>query len=306
MEWTAQNSKTIAAVLALLLTTSVVGGLYYWDKSGGVAKERDKNALKADSLLSVKLNLERDIHHLSLDLNSARRENAGITKKLASTQTFLAKKNRIVAKLTQETNAQKDDLITLKQQVAELDALRSELKAEIENYQSQKGQWLVDNNQLKTTNEALQVQINDLNGKLNSMVPKSLVTATNFRVDVLKNNHKVTAKAKKANSIMVSFTLPALLTTEGNQQVFLSLTDVENRPLSGAIQQLSVNANETTLAVPVHAVQTLDFGKNPQKAVFEFIPNEKIVNGIYRASIYTENTYLGSVEFQLRDSFLFF
>lgn len=51
MEWTAQNSKTIAAVLAVLLTTSVVGGLYYWDKSGGVAKERDKNALKADSLV---------------------------------------------------------------------------------------------------------------------------------------------------------------------------------------------------------------------------------------------------------------
>ena len=76
--------------------------------------------------------------------------------------------------------------------------------------------------------------------------------------------------------------------------------------MSGAIQQLSVNANEGNLAVPVHAVQTLDFSKNPQKAVFEFTPNEKITNGIYRASIYTENTYLGSVEFQLRDSFLFF
>ncbi|AXE17680.1 hypothetical protein DR864_07990 [Runella rosea] len=306
MEWTAQNSKTIATVLTLLLITSAIGGIYYWNKSGDVAKERDRNALKADSLLSVKLSLERDINLLSLDLNSSRREKTDVNKKLASSQIFLTQKNRIVAKLTQETNAQKDDLAALREQVAELDALKSELKAEIENYQSQKDKWLVDNNQLKTTNETLQIQINDLNGKLNGMVPKSVVTATNFRVDVLKNNHKVTAKAKKANSIVVSFTLPALLTTEGNQQVFLSLTDVENRPMSGAIQQLSVNANETTLFVPVHATQSLDFGKNPQKAVFEFTPNEKITNGIYRASIYTENTYLGSVEFQLRDSFLFF
>lgn len=306
MEWTAQNSKTIAAVLALLLTTSTIGGLYYWDKSGDVAKERDKHALKADSLLSVKLNLERDINHLSLDLNSTRHEYAGVSKKLASTQTFLAHKTKILAKMTQETNTQKDDLVALREQVAELDALKIELKAEIESYKSQKDKWLVDNNQLKITNETLQTQVNALTGKLSGMVPKSVVTATNFRVDVLKNNHKVTAKAKKANSIMVSFTLPALLTSEGNQQVFLSLSDVENRPMSGAIQQLSVNANETTLAIPVHAVQALDFGKNPQKAVFEFIPNEKITNGIYRASIYTENMYLGSVEFQLRDSFLFF
>lgn len=306
MEWTAQNSKTIAAILAFLLTTSAITGLYYWDKSGDLSKAKDKTALRADSLLSAKLNLERDINTLSNDLRNARQDNATVSQNLKSTQSLLTKKNRILAKLTKESNVHREDLASLRQQVDELTALKSDLKAEIENYQSEKDKWQGDNNRLKTTNNLLQTQINDLTAQLGEMVPKSVITANNFRVDVLKNNHKVTAKAKKANSIMISFTLPVLLTADGSQQVFLSLTDVENRPMSGVIQNKTVNTGKQTLDVPVHAAQTVDFGRNPQKVVFEFVPDEKVADGIYKAGIYTDNAYLGSVEFQLRDSFWFF
>lgn len=306
MEWTAQNSKTIAAMLAFLLTTSAITGLYYWDKSGDLAKAKDKTTLRADSLLSVKLNLERDINTLSHDLRSARRNNETVVQKLNSTQSLLSQKNRVLAKLTKESNVQREDLASLRQQVDELTALKNDLKAEIKNYQIEKDQWSGDNNQLKTTNATLQTQVKELTAQLDKMVPKSVITANNFRVDVLKNNRKVTAKAKKANSIMVSFTLPALLTADGKQEVFLSLTDVENRPMIGIIQNKTVRIGDGTLDIPVHAAQTIDFGRNPQKVVFEFIPDGKVPDGIYKAGIYTDTTYLGSVEFQLRDSFLFF
>lgn len=306
MEWTAQNSKTIAAILAFLLTTSAITGLYYWDKSGDLAKAKDKTALRADSLLSVKLNLERDINTLSNDLSNARRDNETFTQKLNSTQSLLTKKNRVLAKLTNESNINKEDLASLREQVTELTALKSDLKAEIETYQSEKDKWQGDNNRLKTTNDRLQTQVNELTAQLGGIVPKNVITANNFRVDVLKNNHKVTAKAKKANSIMVSFTLPTLLPADGDQQVFLSLTDVENRPMSGVLQNKTVSTGEKTLDVPVHAAQTVDFGRNPQKVVFEFVPDQKVTDGIYKAGIYTNNAYLGSVEFQLRDSFWFF
>ncbi|WP_428656054.1 hypothetical protein [Runella sp.] len=306
MEWTAQYSKTIAAILAFLLTTSAITGLYYWDKSGDLAREKDKTTLRADSLLSVKLNLERDIISLSMDLSNARTDNETITQKLTSAQSLLSKKNKVLAKLSKESDVQKGDLAALRDQVSELTELKGDLKAEVEKYQLEKDTWLSENSRLKKNNETLQTQITDLTTQLGGMAPKSVITANNFRVDVLKNNHKVTAKAKKANSILVSFTLPAALTSEGNQSLFLSLTDTENRPMSGVIQHLSFNANETPLDIPVHAVQTADFSQNPQKAVFEFIPNEKVAEGIYKASIYTNSAYLGSVEFHLRDSFLFF
>lgn len=306
MEWTAHYSKTIAAMLAFLLTTSAITGLYYWDRSGDLAKEKDKTTLRADSLLSVKLNLERDIVSLSMDLNNAHTENEKVTQKLTSAQSLLSKKNRVMAKLSKQSDLQKGDLAALKNQVSELTELKGDLKTEIEKYQLEKDTWLSENSRLKKTNETLQTQITNLTTQLGGMAPKSVITANNFRVDVLKNNHKVTAKAKKANSIMVSFTLPAALSAEGNQQLFLSLIDAENRPMSGVIQHLSLSANEMPLDVPVHAVQTVDFNRNPRKAVFEFIPDEKVADGIYKASIYTNNAYLGSVEFHLRDSFLFF
>lgn len=306
MEWTAQNSKLIAGVLALLLTGSVVGGIYFWDKTGDLAKENDKTTLKADSLLSVKLSLERDIHNLSQELASANTDKESLNQKLNSTQKLLSQKNHILTRLQKESKIQQEDVSDLNNQVAELTQLKNDLKAEIETYQNEKNKWVAENNSLKKSNEGLQTQVNDLTTQLGGMVSKDLITANNFRVDVLKNNNKVTAKAKKANTILVSLTLPKALSGEGSQQIYLSLTDLENRPMSGAIQNVNVKNNESTLEVPVHVVQSADFGRNPQKIVFEFEPSTKVPDGTYKANVYTTNAYLGSIEFHLRDSFLFF
>lgn len=306
MEWTSQNSKLFAGILALMLTASAIGGIYYWDKSGDLAEKNDREVLKADSLLSAKLNLERDKDRLSGELTSVNKDREAIQSKLVTTQKLLSQKNATLNKLRKESKHRQEDLAMLQQQIADLTSMKNNLQSEIERYSTEKNQWLTDRDKFNNATLAFQHQINDLNLQLNAMVPKSALTADNFRVDVLKNNHKVTAKAKKAQSILVSFTLPAALTGEGNQEIYLSLTDSEKTPMEGVLRHLTLGKDALPKDIPIHAVQHADFGRNPQKIVFEFEPSETVKEGVYKADIYTAQAYLGSVEFRLRNSFLFF
>ncbi len=306
MEWTGQNSKLFAGILALMLTASAIGGIYYWNKSGDLAEKNDREVLKADSLLSAKLDLERDKDRLSGELTSVNKDREAIQSKLVTTQKLLSQKNATLNKLRKESMHRQEDMAMLQQQITDLTSMKNNLQSEIERYSTEKNQWLSDRDKFNNATLAFEHQINDLNLQLNGMVPKSALTADNFRVDVLKNNHKVTAKAKKAQSILVSFTLPAALTGEGSQEIYLSLTDSGKNPMEGVLRHLTLGKEALPKDIPIHAVQNADFGRNPQKIVFEFEPSETVKEGVYKADIYTANAYLGSVEFRLRNSFLFF
>ncbi|MBC7571172.1 MAG: hypothetical protein H7319_15755, partial [Spirosoma sp.] len=56
----------------------------------------------------------------------------------------------------------------------------------------------------------------------------------------------------------------------------------------------------------VHASQAVNFGQNPQRISFTITPATNVKPGVYRASVYTKDRYLGATEFGLRDSFWFF
>ena len=306
MKWTLQNSKLIAAGLAALVTAGVIGGLYYWDKSDKLAGHNDRLSLKADSLLSAKLTLERDINNLNLELGTLQKDNKAVAQKLGSTQKLLYQKNEAFAKLRKESTGQKEEMEGLQGQMSELLALKNELQAEVDKYRQEKTEWASNQELFRKENEALQTQISTLTEQMSRKVDRNLIVADHFRVDVLKNNNKVTAKAKKANTVLVSFMPPSTFINQGKQDIFLSITDQKGQPLPGVIRRITVHIGDTTDEIPVHAFQTVDFGSALQKTVFEFDPAESVPDGVYRVKVYTPQAYLGAVEFHLRDSFWFF
>lgn len=58
--------------------------------------------------------------------------------------------------------------------------------------------------------------------------------------------------------------------------------------------------------VPVHAVQSVSFGPREQRITFRLTPDTDLKPGLYRASVYTKQAYLGLIEFRFRNSFWFF
>lgn len=167
--------------------------------------------------------------------------------------------------------------------------------------------WLTDaNNLLLSQNKALQQQLKTLNTTLLTSVSRSAVTGDAFMALVTKSNRKETAKAKKAANLTISLNIPSELQREGMHDVYLSLTDAHHNPLFVPLRETTVSLADVNEVIPVHAVQRIDFGRTPQRISFSLMPPHSLKPGNYRASVFTKDAYLGSVMFQLRDSFLFF
>ncbi len=303
MEYKQTNTAAIwlAALSALLLVCSV----YYWNKMGDVIKEKNKTEGKADSLLSVKYDLERNIKQISNDLNAqlaeANTQNEQLEARVESVQNKLHVKDNLFSKVRHQNAASVSQLNT---QIAQLEGVRTDLQSELAQVKAQNQQSLADNTGLKNTTTALKGRISTLGTELVAM--KGLVTVDNFRVDVMKPNDKLTAKAKKTKQLQISFTLPALWKTDGNETIYLSITDLKNNPVDGALRTETIYVGESALQVPIHAIKTVDFSNNPQQVTINYEPASKVESGFYKVKIYTKDSYLGSAEFGLRNSFWFF
>ena len=114
---------------------------------------------------------------------------------------------------------------------------------------------------------------------------------------------------KKAQKIKVSFFIPEIFKTPHAdiKSVHLSIRDEDNNPIEGWVKTTIVKGKDNKdLLTEVHKTKLVDFYKNPQEIIFEFIAEQKLPSGSYTAKIYTVDNYIGSVDFKIRKLFWFF
>ncbi|MBD2757621.1 hypothetical protein [Spirosoma validum] len=306
METTERNPTTLAWVLAVLIGVGLAGGLY-WNNNRTLTHRYDQAEQRADSLLSVKFQLEGDNRDLKKQLETAADDKDYLNKRIDNLHGQLTQRDQVVNTLRQTSTGQSRTIRNLNQNVSRLSIVRDSLENQMVamhdkiNWQSQSNASL-----LKQQNEQQQEQQNRMDARLLTMVPRSAITGDAFRVDVSKSNKKVTAKAKKANTLTISLNIPSVLKLEGIQEVYLSLTDEQQKPMIPALHTTTVTLPDVNEVIPVHATQAVNFARNPQRIFFSLSPETAIKPGIYRAAVFTKDAYLGSVEFRLRDSFWFF
>lgn len=306
MEWTNKNSKIIASVLTLLLVGALVGVIYFRGQNNDLTLDRNKTELKADSLLSVKLNLEREITQLSNDLSSqlteAKDQNEVLEARAATTQKLLRTKEVLLHKFRTETNGLQASSEQLTTQIADLQNVRNELQSEMVQLKTDLGGLSTENTNLKSAIFQRDKAIEGLEHQLTAA--KMNITADDFRVDVRKANKKVTAKAKKANELVVTFLLPDVLKSDTQEDIFMSITDLTNQSMNGIAMNQTIKAGKEEFQIPVHAQKKVDM--NNARVMMTYQPTEKVASGVYKIKIYTKDRYIGTTEFTLRDSFWFF
>ncbi|MGA0560053.1 hypothetical protein ACO2Q8_25555 [Larkinella sp. VNQ87] len=299
------QAKTAAVWLAILSLLFLGTSIYYWDKSTDLNNAKNKTELRADSLLSAKLDLERNIKQVKEDLNARLTEantlNDQLEERVESTQNRLQARDNQLGKLRRQNAA---NISELQAQLAQLESTRNEIQSELTQVKAQNQQSLAANANLKNTATLLEEKNKALGTEL--ATTKALITVDNFRVDILKPNHKLTAKAKKTDELQISFTMPPLWQTDDNETVYVSLTDLKNTPIQGALRTETIHVGDATLQIPVHAVKTVNAANGPQKVTINYTPVDKMDSGTYKVRIYTNDGYLGATEFGLRNSFWFF
>ncbi len=309
MENTGQNNNVVTYGLSALAALLLIGGIYFWNKSGTLTRQNDLTEQRADSLLSVKLQLEGDIRGLNSQIETASDEKSSLDKRVEDLNTQLTNRDRVVAQLRQNNLGRTRTIQGLNRNMAAITTKRDSLESQMEAVQN-KITWLTDANTKLTSENGelspLKQQVADLTADLQTKVPRTALTGDAFRVETVKSNEKETAKAKKVNTLMVSLSVPAEMGLTGTQEVYLSLTDEQNTGIMPSTNTNSVTLSGKNEVVPVHATQSVNFDKNPQRISFSVSPDSNIKPGIYRASVYTKDAYLGTAEFRLRDSFWFF
>lgn len=305
METTERTPSTLAWILATLIGLGIAGGLY-WTNNRTLTTRFDRAEQRADSLLSVKLQLEGDIRDLNSQLETATDEKDYLTNRVDNLHGQLNQRNRSVSQLRQHNAGQIRTIQALNQHVNRLSIARDSLENQMVamhdkiKWQSQSSE------QLREQQHDLQQRLSTLDAQVLTMVPRSAITGDAFLVEVSKPNKKVTAKAKKANTLTISLKIPPVLKLEGIQEVYLSLTDELQQPMMPALHSATVTLPDVNEVIPVHATQAVNFARPAQRIFFTLRPETSIKPGIYRAAVFTKDAYLGSVEFRLRDSFWFF
>lgn len=306
MEDYEQKTSWLTWLLGGLSVVLLAGGIYYWNGNKTLTRQNDRAERRADSLLSVRLQLETDLSTLNDQLATTKVDNTDLNKRVEEANRRLAQNDASLRGLRRSNTGRVQAIQALNQNLATLTTERDSLGNQMDAMQSKIG-WMTDSSAVyQSRNEQLGQEVTQLNSTLLTMVPRSALTGDGFRVETVKGNEKETAKAKKVDALLVSFNVPAELGLTGEQEVYLSLTDEQRNGMMPALRTATINRPGLNEQISVHAVQTVNFGQTPQRISFTIDSASPIKPGVYRASVYTKNAYLGATEFRLRDSFWFF
>jgi prefoldin subunit 5 len=289
MEVTKTKLNILTGVIATVLVVSIAGNIYYWNKSRDLASEKDRVEQKANALLRGQ---SRDLYELRKQLGKVNEEKESLVLKAKELNSLITQVNNDIWELRTSKATTKEDL--------ELIHSRSESSIWDLN---KRAEALSDiNRSLGSQNNLLSQRVDALNDSLQAVT--NTLTVDGFRMIALKSNNKETAKAKKVDVLTVSFKVPSGLGIRGREEVYLNLSDAQGRAIKPQLRTISLLSS--TEEIPVHAAKSIDFTQQTESVTLTVYDTENIKPGMYRASIYTKDKYLGSVEVQFRDSFWFF
>ncbi len=301
-----QNTNWPAWLLGSLALVLLAGGIYFWNGNKALTRETDRAERRADSLLSVRLQLETDMRQLNNQLATAQKANTELVNRATMANRQLIQTDARLRDLRRGNASRVLTIRDLNRNLTDLTTRRDSMGNQMNAMRDKIG-WLADSNTVyQQRNGQLGGAVAQLNQTLLTMVPRATLTGDGFRVEAVKSNQKETAKAKKVDALTISFNIPAELGLTGQQEVFLSLTDEGRNAVLPPLRTETVNLSTLNEQVPVHAQQTVAFESGQQRIAFRLAPGTTLKPGLYRAAVYTKNQYLGAVEFRFRDSFWFF
>lgn len=313
-------TKYILGGFLSVFLLSVVTAILFFSK---VVKLRNENEIitsKTDSLQLVKDKLAYQIEDLSKELEMEKTDKESLQLTINSINGLLAEKQTKISQLKKEvehankTNASTSEKVQLlTNQITELSQLKNSMEANLSEMQ-------INSEALSSENKSLKNEVSHLNaqnGELKSEIyvlnqhlanVRYAAPADNFKIETLKRNEKVTAKAKKVKTIQVSFLIPddIRLGSQQTEVLYLTIVDKDKNPIPGVIKTMRVNKNAKVVPIDVHASLSHDFSKKSDFVNFTFEVDERLKPGTYSMSIFSEDDYYGTAEFTVAKSFWMF
>lgn len=302
-----QGIRIYAIIITILFLLATIAAISFWRQSGSYLIKTQEQQVTIDSLTNLKAGLERSLDSLQTAFSDLRLENESLVGKASVTTDLAASKEEELKRLKAQNSR---TILELRAQVESLQKTKTEyetiiavLKAENEQLKAENSALKEENTGLKDSNGQLTAQVDDLAKKLEEQIRRTqsaTFKASSFRVEVERKGDKLTARAKKARELSISFDLADVPKPfQGIQKLYLSITDGNGKPIASS-NPTNVTIHAPASDIPIIALQTRPVNLTAtQRLSFVYKLEEKLAAGNYVAAIYCDKGLLGASSFRL-------
>lgn len=299
---TEKEIRLYALLITAGLFIAIIWGVTQCSSSSEYKAEKDKLKVRVDSLLTIKNNLEKDIEEITSKFDSAETRNQQLTSNINELDGVIKQKDILISKYQKDAK----NVAILKNQIKELLAFKAELQNKLEELNRRSDKLLAENQRLKDENSKLLQQNEQLTAK--AEVPsdyppaiKPLLTAESFRVEVLRRKEKLTVKSRRSRQLEVSFNLPKESGMEGENTLYLCITDQNFNPIQDQDNKdIEVDLGKGRKVKTVSQMsQSVNLSNLPKRIVWKYALENKLKAGYYYIEIYSESAMVGGVQFRL-------
>lgn len=303
------KSSNLPIILGVLLIMAAAVAIYFGLKHTQEVKKAAVQQMEIDSLVEVRTALEGDVDRLNTEYSLIAIENDSLKGSLENAREVIAQRE---AQLRRAQRRAANDVQVVKDQIAALEADKSQLGTTIERLRTE-NQELKDNNaalqeQLTASqqqNTTLQSQVGDLEmantllEKRTSELANSSYKTSAMQVNVAKKNDKTTIRSGRVKKLKVSFDLVDVPQEyQGEQTLYLTITDANGVSITEGGEKVKVGADKQALVIEALEKKNINIGAT-QRLNFSHELQTKAKKGFLIFSIYAEKGLLGSTMFQL-------
>lgn len=297
----AQNTALIAIIL-LLITGGL--GIWSWMRYNNLDHLRQTESKQhesvIDSLVQVKFDLTSNLDQLQLAFTNLSADNDSLAEQLANATNIVAEKDTIIRSIKAQNIREES---ALRAQVQQLQAITNRYETIIAILGQKNAALTAENARLRGTSDSLSIQNSELGKKLEAQIRQTMSAqykATGFRVELARRNDKPTIRAKRTRELNISFELLRVPATyQGNQQLYLVITDDSGVPISSKNPiKATVKTEKGSVAIIAQATQLQNVIEN-QRIALNYQVEDRLKKGTYIVSVYSEKGLLGVASFRL-------
>lgn len=278
--------KTIllAGVTSLLVISAGVN-LYQADNKQTFKKETNAARLKVDSILSVKLLIEKEFNKAILDLDSYKGKYAEVDQLLADSRNEIITYKKKIDLLQRENSNVK----SLKKQLTQLQQMRESYDMQVSALLKTKADLENELNSSNKQNTAMRQELNELQRKIE--LAKDL-RANNISVKWMKVKNgktKETNRPRRANHLEVTFDIASNpFAPVGEKNILVSLYDPK-----GQLVKNSKSGRNYSFAKP------FIYEQKPEQVVMYIDLQQKPLRGKYKLEVMIDGNTANEYEFTL-------
>jgi predicted NACHT family NTPase len=294
-----KSNKMATLLIALLLLVSAGANIYQWKNQATTVVTYDT---QIDSLVSVRIELERELATAELELEKYRGMSASLDSLLNDANERIAKQEKTIREIIVK---EKNSTVLNSKLKKELESLRK-LKDE---YFEKIDQLVTENKELKAQNEILQESVGGLK-KEKTVLQRKVNVASQLKAEYLKvasfkkkGNGKFveSSTAKRTNKLELCFTIMDNMVAEkGERMLYCVIKEPSGKVLAG-YSKATFNDAETGEEYVATASQKMDFNGNKQNLCLNFESDQRnLTSGTYSFTIYIDGTLVAETAYMLK------